>query len=121
MKIPYADNFFMNYAIRLASRNIGNTGKNPSVGCVLTSDNKIISFGITGNNGSPHAEYQAIKKVNNLPKNVTDYITLEACSHVGKNPSCADLLIKSKTQYYIIVFIKIKRQNCASHKYRIII
>ena len=63
MKISYADNFFMNYAIRLASRNIGNTGKNPSVGCVLTSDNKIISFGITGNNGSPHAEYQAIKKV----------------------------------------------------------
>ena len=33
----------MNYAIRLASRNIGNTGKNPSVGCVLTSDNKIMA------------------------------------------------------------------------------
>ena len=92
----------MNYAIRLASRNIGNTGKNPSVGCVLTSDNKIISFGITGNNGSPHAEYQAIKKVNNLPKNVTAYITLEPCSHVGKNPSCADLLIKSKISRVVI-------------------
>lgn len=102
MKISQEDKFFMNYAIRLASRNIGNTGKNPSVACVLTSNNKILSYGITGNNGSPHAEYEAIKKINKLPKNVTAYVTLEPCSHVGKNPSCTDLLIKSKINRVVI-------------------
>ena len=55
----------MDYAIRLASRNLGNTGENPSVGCVITSDNEIISIGVTGRNGSPHAEYNAINKIKN--------------------------------------------------------
>ena len=48
MKYSSDDNFFMDYAIRLAARNIGNTGENPSVGCVITSNNKIISIGVTG-------------------------------------------------------------------------
>ena len=57
MKYSSDDNFFMDYAIRLAARNIGNTGENPSVGCVITSNNKIISIGVTGKNGTPHAEH----------------------------------------------------------------
>ena len=46
MKNFQNDRFFMEYAIRIASRNLGNTGKNPSVGCVITSENKIISIGV---------------------------------------------------------------------------
>ena len=69
MKISQNDSFFMDYAIRLASRNLGNTGENPSVGCVITSENKIISIGVTGRSGSPHAEFNAINNIKNFPKN----------------------------------------------------
>tara|TARA_B100001057_G_scaffold490757_1_gene579685 strand:- start:2240 stop:3313 length:1074 start_codon:yes stop_codon:yes gene_type:complete len=95
----------MEYAIRLASRNLGNTGKNPSVGCVITSENKIVSTGVTGRNGSPHAEYNAINKIKNFPKNTTAYVTLEPCSHVGRNPSCVKLLIEKKVKRVVIAQI----------------
>ena len=92
----------MEYAIRIASRNLGNTGKNPSVGCVITSENKIISIGVTGKNGSPHAELNAINNLKKFPKNTTAYVTLEPCSHIGKNPSCAKLLIEKKVKRVVI-------------------
>ena len=62
------DFFFMNYAIRLALRHVGLTGENPSVGCVLVSDRRIISYGITGIGGSPHAEFEALSKLKKIPK-----------------------------------------------------
>jgi len=102
MKNSKNDNFFMDYAIRLASRNLGNTGENPSVGCVITSENKIISIGVTGRSGSPHAEFNAINNIKNFPKNTTVYVTLEPCSHIGKNPSCAKLLIEKKVKRVVI-------------------
>ena len=86
------DSFFMNYAIRLASRHVGLTGENPSVGCVLVSRKKIISYGVTGVGGSPHAEFQALSKLKKIPDDTIAYVTLEPCSHIGKNPSCASLL-----------------------------
>ena len=55
------DNFFMDQALSLASKNLGLTGENPSVGCVLIKGNQIISVGATGINGRPHAEVNAIK------------------------------------------------------------
>ena len=86
------DSFFMNYAIRLASRHVGLTGENPSVGCVLVSRKKIISYGVTGVGGSPHAEFLALSKLKKIPYDTIAYVTLEPCSHIGKNPSCASLL-----------------------------
>ena len=102
MKYSLDDNFFMDYAIRLAARNVGNTGENPSVGCVITSNNKIISIGITGKNGTPHAEHNAINSIKNFPINTTVYVTLEPCSHSGKNPPCTNLLIKKKVKRVVI-------------------
>ena len=87
------DTFYMKYAIRLASRNIGLTGENPSVACLLVCDGKIISQGITEKGGSPHAEFIALSKLTNIPPKTIAYVTLEPCSFVGKNPSCASLLI----------------------------
>ena len=103
MKISNQDDtFFMKYAIRLAARNLGLTGENPSVGCVLVSNGKIISYGITGIGGSPHAEFEAINKIKNIPSKTTAYITLEPCSHIGKNPSCVHLLIKNRISRVVI-------------------
>ncbi len=81
---------FMNLAINLAKKNIGKTLENPSVGCVITQNNVIISTGVTSSSGRPHAEYCAISKIKNRNlSNLTIYVTLEPCFHHGKNfPMC---------------------------------
>ena len=53
----------MKLAIRLASNQKYLTGINPSVGCVITNNNKILSYGVTGIKGKPHAEVSTIKKL----------------------------------------------------------
>ena len=57
-----SDKKLMKLAISLAENQKYFTGTNPSVGCVITRNNKIISYGVTGKNGRPHAEINAIKK-----------------------------------------------------------
>ena len=90
------DKFYMSLALNLARQMIGLTGSNPPVGCVITKNKKIISFGQTGYNGRPHAEYNAIKNASCNLKNATMYVTLEPCSHFGKTPPCTNKIIKSK-------------------------
>ena len=60
---PYnSDKYFMSIAMNLALERNGLTGLNPSVGCLIVKNNKILSFGQTGFNGRPHAEFEAIRK-----------------------------------------------------------
>ena len=91
-----ADKNFMKLALNLARNNKSFTGTNPSVGCVLVKNKKIISYGVTGINGRPHAETVAINKNFKNVLGATAYITLEPCSHQGVTPPCTDALIKSK-------------------------
>ena len=86
----------MNIAINLAKDRIGLTGANPSVGCVIVKNDKIISLGQTSFNGRPHAEFNAIKNSTSNLKNSTIYVSLEPCSHYGKTPPCTNEIIKSK-------------------------
>ena len=99
-----ADKNFMKLALNLARNNKSFTGTNPSVGCVLVKDMKIISYGVTGINGRPHAETVAINKNFKNVSGATAYITLEPCSHHGVTPPCTDALIKSniKKVFYSI-------------------
>ena len=95
-KFSFKDQLYMELALDLAKIKVGRTGTNPSVGCVIVKDDKIISIGQTSTNGRPHAEYNAIK---NCPENLKDskmFVTLEPCCHYGKTPPCTDLIIKSK-------------------------
>ena len=62
---------YMNLAINLAKDRIGLTGANPSVGCVIVKNDKIISLGQTSFNGRPHAEFNAIKNSTSNLKNST--------------------------------------------------
>ena len=98
------DNKFMRFAINLANNQKGLTGTNPSVGCVIVKDKKIISYGATSLNGRPHAETIALKKCKNKSSESTIYVTLEPCSHHGKTPPCTNSIIKSKVKkvYYSI-------------------
>ena len=76
----------MSLALSLASVRHGLTGENPSVGCVIVKNDEIISIGQTGYNGTPHAEFNAIKNSNENLEGAKMYVTLEPCSHYGKNP-----------------------------------
>ncbi len=101
-KFNKKDQYFMNLAINLASHRNGLTGLNPSVGSIIVKNNKILSFGQTGFNGRPHAEFDAIKKCNKKDlKNSTIYITMEPCTHYGKTPPCTNLIVKSKIKKVI--------------------
>ena len=60
-KFTDKDLFYMEIALDLARSRHGLTGSNPSVGCVIVKNDKIISIGQTSFNGRPHAESNAIK------------------------------------------------------------
>ncbi len=86
---------YISRCIELAKKGIGMAAPNPMVGCVIVCGGEIIGEGFHKEFGGPHAEVNAINSVsdkNNLKKS-TIYINLEPCSHFGKTPPCADLII----------------------------
>ena len=95
-KFTLKDKFYMEIALDLARSRHGLTGSNPSVGCVIVKNDKIISIGQTSFNGRPHAETNAIKNSFEDLKDSKMYVTLEPCCHHGLTPPCTDLIIKSK-------------------------
>ena len=100
-KFTSKDRYFMKIAINLAANRSGYTGSNPSVGCVIVKNDKILSFGATNINGRPHAETIALKNNRKNNKGATVYVTLEPCSHYGKTPPCTKALIKAKVKKVI--------------------
>lgn len=95
---------YIQRCLQLAKKGIGTTRPNPSVGAVIVHNDKIIGEGFTSLYGGPHAEVNAINSVENqkLLKEATIYVTLEPCSHHGKTPPCADLIIKKEIPNIII-------------------
>ena len=90
--------------IQLAENGLGNTYPNPLVGSVIVYENKIIGEGWHEQSGMPHAEVNAIASVKNqsLLKDATIYVSLEPCSHFGKTPPCANLIIEKGIKNIII-------------------
>lgn len=88
--------FFMSLALNQAKIILGNTQDNPSVGCVITKNNFVISSGHTSFGGRPHAEQNAINNSRINLNNANLYVTLEPCSHYGKTPPCINKIIKKK-------------------------
>ena len=86
---------FINLAHDFASKNLGKTFPNPTVGCVISKNNKIISKGVTSSTGRPHAEEIALKKAGKKAKDATMYVTLEPCFHSSQNGSCTDQILRS--------------------------
>ena len=84
----------MNKCIELAKQAEGKTSPNPMVGCVILNDkNEIISTGYHKKYGENHAERDALLKLENAT-GCTLVVNLEPCSHFGKTPPCADLIIE---------------------------
>ena len=90
------DEKYMRRCIQLARNGICHAAPNPMVGAVIVRDGKIIGEGYHVRCGEGHAEVNAIASVKDesLLKNATIYVSLEPCSHYGKTPPCADLIIR---------------------------
>ena len=90
--------------MQIAKNGIGTARPNPSVGAVIVYQNKIIGEGFTSPHGENHAEVNAINAVENksLLKEATIFVTLEPCSHFGKTPPCADLIVKYQLKQVVI-------------------
>lgn len=94
----------MKKCIRLAKKAEGKTSPNPMVGCVVLDKNgKEIASGYHKGYGKPHAEPDALNKIkNDEARGGTLIVNLEPCSHWGKTPPCADLIIKKGLKRVVI-------------------
>ncbi len=88
-----SDETLMRGALALARRGLGETAPNPSVGCVIVKDGRVVGRGRTQIGGRPHAETQALGVAGAAARGATAYVTLEPCSHTSKTPPCAVALV----------------------------
>ena len=91
-------------AIELARKALLTCAPNPMVGAVIVYNDTIIGEGYHRRCGGPHAEVNAIRSVRNesLLKESTIYVSLEPCSHYGKTPPCADLIIEKQIPRVVV-------------------
>lgn len=87
---------YMELALRLAEAGIGQTSPNPVVGCVIVNNGEIVGIGAHLKAGEPHAEVHAVRMAGDRAEGATVYVTLEPCSHYGRTPPCADLLVEKR-------------------------
>lgn len=90
------DEKYIRRCIQLARNGMCNTPPNPMVGAVIVHNDRIIGEGYHAHCGEGHAEVNAIRSVKDesLLRDSTIYVSLEPCSHYGKTPPCADLIIR---------------------------
>lgn len=88
----------------LAHLGVGSVSPNPQVGCVIVKDGIIIGEGWHQKYGQAHAEVNAIASVKDKSQiqGSTVYVNLEPCSHTGKTPPCAEMLIEQKVKRVIL-------------------
>nr|WP_026587677.1 bifunctional diaminohydroxyphosphoribosylaminopyrimidine deaminase/5-amino-6-(5-phosphoribosylamino)uracil reductase RibD [Bacillus sp. NSP9.1] len=89
------DEDYMNLALELAKQGEGQTGANPLVGAVVVKDGQVVGMGAHLQYGEAHAEVHAIQMAGRHAEGAVIYVTLEPCSHYGKTPPCAELIIRS--------------------------
>ncbi|MDD2549432.1 MAG: bifunctional diaminohydroxyphosphoribosylaminopyrimidine deaminase/5-amino-6-(5-phosphoribosylamino)uracil reductase RibD [Bacteroidales bacterium] len=98
------DRMYMHRCLELALNGLGNVAPNPMVGAVIVFNNKIIAEGYHVELGKEHAERIAINSVKDrgLLKESTLYVSLEPCSHFGKTPPCANLIVESGIKRVVV-------------------
>ncbi len=90
-----ADRRHMAHALALSRRGLGRVWPNPSVGCVLVREGRVVGRGHTAPGGRPHAETQALAQAGDLARGATAYVTLEPCAHHGVTGPCSAALIRA--------------------------
>lgn len=94
----------MQQALDLALKGWPMVQPNPMVGCVIVHGGQVVASGYHAQFGGPHAEVHAVQALppGIDPAECTVYVTLEPCSHFGKTPPCADLLVRSKFSKVVV-------------------
>ena len=101
------DERYMRRCLQLAANGLQNARPNPMVGAVIVSSTQqILGEGYHQRCGEGHAEVNAFASVRPedepLLKDATLYVSLEPCSHYGKTPPCADLIIKKGVRRCVV-------------------
>ena len=101
------DQKYMRRCIQLAKNGRQNAKPNPMVGAVIVSaDGRIIGEGYHVHCGEGHADVNAFASVRSEDESLlgesTIYVSLEPCSHYGKTPPCADLIIKKGVRRVVV-------------------
>lgn len=96
----------MNRCLELAAFGLGSVASNPLVGACLVYNQRIIGEGWHQKFGGPHAEVEAIRSVSSENEQFiaqsTLYVNLEPCSHFGKTPPCANLIVEKGIKKVVI-------------------
>jgi diaminohydroxyphosphoribosylaminopyrimidine deaminase/5-amino-6-(5-phosphoribosylamino)uracil reductase len=88
------DRAMMAWALELAGKGLYSTTPNPRVGCVIAQGGTIVGEGWHEQAGGPHAEVVALGQAGAKAAGATLYVNLEPCSHQGRTPPCADLILE---------------------------
>ena len=100
------DEKYMKRCLQLARHGAFTTAPNPMVGAVIVHEGRIIGEGWHRRYGGPHAEVNAVRSVRPedeaLLPHSTIYVSLEPCSHWGKTPPCAELLVEKGFQRVVV-------------------
>lgn len=108
---------FMKRCLELAALGAGHVSPNPMVGCLLVRDGRIVGEGWHRRYGEAHAEVNAIADAEashgaEILRECTLYVNLEPCSHYGKTPPCADLIIRKGIPRVVIGCVDTYAEVC---------
>ncbi|MFO7985745.1 MAG: bifunctional diaminohydroxyphosphoribosylaminopyrimidine deaminase/5-amino-6-(5-phosphoribosylamino)uracil reductase RibD [Desulfatiglandaceae bacterium] len=93
---------FMREALGEARKGLGRTSPNPAVGAVVVRENRVIARGYHRRAGLPHAEVEALNKLERASAQDTLYVTLEPCHHQGRTPPCTGAILASGIRHVVI-------------------
>ncbi len=93
---------YMDLALSLAERWKGYTHPNPTVGCVIVKNGRIVGLGYHEGAGRPHAEIVALEQAGDEARDAEVYVTLEPCVHQGRTPPCTSALLKAGVRRVVV-------------------
>ncbi len=96
------DETFMQRALALAAKALGRTSPNPAVGAVIVRGGRVIGEGFHRQAGLPHAEIEALRRVQGSTAGATLYVNLEPCSHYGRTPPCAEAVVAAGLKRVVV-------------------
>ncbi len=98
---------WMQRCLQLARNGAGAVAPNPLVGAVLVQGDRILAEGWHRSYGGPHAEVECLNAFSDgpLPVDAVMYVSLEPCSHHGRTPPCADLLIERGVKHVVVAHV----------------
>lgn len=95
---------WMRRCLQLACNGEGHTAPNPLVGAVLVQGGRVLAEGWHRAYGGPHAEVECLRAFGDgpIPRDAVMYVSLEPCSHAGRTPPCANLLVARQVPTVVV-------------------